>query len=78
MRKGFDVNGERLTVGDLRASLEDVPDETPLVVCVPRDPAAGGLMEIALTVTYAASSTPPFVYDPGAFVIGAVHRPPDA
>lgn len=35
-------------------------------------------MEIALTVTYAASSTPPFVYDPGAFVIGAVHRPPDA
>ena len=39
--------------------------------------AANG-REMALTVTYAASSTPPFVYDPGAFVIGAVHRPPDA
>jgi hypothetical protein len=35
-------------------------------------------MAVALTVTYAARSVPPFVYDPGAFVIGAVHRQPDA
>jgi hypothetical protein len=78
MRKGFDVNGERLTAGDLRVSLERVPDDIPLVVCVPRDPEAGGPMAVALTVTYAARSVPPFVYDPGAFVIGAVHRPPHA
>jgi hypothetical protein len=31
MREGFDVNGERLTAGDLRASLDGVPDDTPLV-----------------------------------------------
>ena len=76
MRKGFDVNGDRLTAGDLRASLDGVPDDTPLVVCVPRDPQAGGPMAVALAVTYAARSAPPFVYDPGAFVIGAVRRAP--
>ena len=78
MRKGFDVDGERLTVGDLRLSLEGVPDDTPLVVCVPRDPQAGGPMAVALTATYAARTVTPFVYEPGAFMIGAVHRPPDA
>jgi hypothetical protein len=78
MRKGLDVNGERLTVGDLRVSLEGVPDDTPLVVCVPRDPGSGGPMAVPLTVTYAARSGPPFVHEPGAFVIGAVHRPPGA
>lgn len=35
MRKGFDVNGERLTAGDLRASLEGVPDDAPPFVCDP-------------------------------------------
>jgi hypothetical protein len=34
-------------------------------------------MAAALTITYAVRVSP-FVYDPGAFVIGAVHRPPDA
>jgi hypothetical protein len=78
MRKGFDVNGGRLTAGDLRASLEGVPDDAPLVVCVPRDPQAGGPMAVALAVTCAARSAPPFVCDPGAFVVGAVCRAPGA
>jgi hypothetical protein len=70
--------GERLTVGDLRACLEHVPADTPLVVCVPRNPAEGdSMMEVALTVTYASQSSPPFVYEPGAFVIGAVHKAPN-
>lgn len=68
--------GERLTVGDLRACLEHVPADTPLVVCVPRNPAEGGMMAVALTVTYASQSSPPFVGEPGAFVIGAIHKAP--
>ena len=47
------MNGERLAVDDLRASLEGMPDETPLVVCVPLDPRAGGPMAVALQVTCA-------------------------
>lgn len=36
-----------------------------------------GIFEVALTVTYASQSSPAFVYEPGAFVIGAIHKAPE-
>lgn len=74
--KGLD--GQRLTAGDLRECLAHVPDDTPVVVVVPRHHAQpGGFWEIALTINYAGQSQPTFVFEPTAFVLGTGGRAPD-